>query len=394
MFNWFAEVATVCGLNLRNLRHRLDSSLVAVIGFAGVVTVFVAVLSISTGFNATLQATGSPDVAIVMRGGAGAELNSVLTSNNARLIGEAPGVITTADGPLVSPQLLVIINRPKKSTGLETNVSFRGVDAGAFKVNPRIQIVRGRNFRPGLNEIIVGTRAASEFRGLQLGGRLKSGRTTWKIVGVFNDGGGLYSSEIWGDLPAVQAAYHRGPSLSSVHVKLASPAAFDKFKQSLESDPQLNVSVERESDYFAEQARAISGFITGVGSVIALLMGIGAVFGAINTMYTAVSARSTEIASLRALGFGRSPVLISVLVEGVLLGLVGGVIGSAVAYGFFNGFEASTFNNFSQIVFAFAVTPTLLAVGVGYALLMGLIGGLLPAFRAMRIPIAAALRGL
>lgn len=392
--NWLLETITVSWLNLRNLRHRLDSSLVAVVGFAGVVTVFVAVLSIGAGFDATLRATGSRDVAIVMRGGAGTEISSVISGDDARLVGEAPGVKATATGPMASSQLLVIVNVPKRSTGLDANVPVRGVDQNAFLVNPQVHLVAGRRFKPGLNEIIVGQRAASEFKGLQLGDQLKSGRTTWKVVGIFDDGGGLYGSEAWADLPAVQNAFRRGPSLSSLHVKLQSAARFDRFKQSLTSNPQLKVSVERETDYFAEQAQALSSFITGVGSVIALLMGIGAVFGAINTMYTAVSARGQEIATLRALGFSRLPVLISVLVEGLLLGLLGGILGSAVAYGFFNGFQASTFNNFSQVVFEFMVTPHLLAVGVGYALLMGLIGGLLPAIKAMRIPIAGALRGL
>lgn len=392
--NWLSETATVSWLNLRNLRHRLDSSIVAVVGFAGVVTVFVAVLSISAGFDATLKTTGSPHVAIVLRGGAGVEINSVLIPPAPSLVGQAPGVLANASGPVASSQVVAIVNVPKRSTGLDANVPFRGVDQNAFKVNPRLHIVAGRNFKPGLNEIIVGRRAASEFKGLELGDRFKSGRTTWTVVGIFDDGGALYESEIWADLPAVQAAFRRGPSISSLHVKLQSPAAFARFEQALEHNPQLNVSAERETAYFAEQAHAMSSFITGVGSVIALLMGIGAVFGAINTMYTAVSARGAEIATLRALGFGRTPVLVSVLIEGLLLGLIGGVIGGAVAYGFFNGFQASTFNNFSQIVFEFMVTPHLLTVGVGYALIMGLAGGLLPGIKAMRTPISVALRGL
>lgn len=392
---WIHQLYAVCILNLRNLGGRLDSSLVAVVGFTGVVTVFVGVFAIREGFDATLRETGSPGVVIVMRGGAGAEINSVLAGADAKLVGNAPGVVATSGGPLASEELMVQLNLPKKSTGLDSNVPFRGVDPNAFLVHDKVHLVEGRNFTPGINEVIVGLRASHEFRGLELGGTIHSGSHDWKVVGVFDDGG-LYSSEVWGDLSLLQAAYLRGSSVCSVYVKLGSESDFQAFKDALTSDPRLNVSVQRESEYYAEQSRALSTFISIAGTVIGLLMGIGAVFGAINTMYTSVSSRATEIATLRALGFGRSPVLLSVLVEGMLLGAVGGLIGGVLAYAFFNGIETSTLgaSTFSQVAFQFRVTPGLLLDGVIYALLMGLLGGLLPAVRAVRMPIATSLRQL
>jgi|SRR5215469_70991 len=391
---WVYQLFTVCALNLRNLKGRLDSSLVAVIGFTGVVMVFVAVFAIREGFDATLLETGSPDVVIVMRGGAGAEVNSVLSINDAKQVTGAPGIVATAAGPLTSDELLVQLSMPKRDTGLDVNVPFRGVDADAFLVHGKVHIVAGRNFQPGLNEVIVGVRASHEYRGFDLGQTIHSGPYQWNIVGLFDDGG-VYSSEVWGDLTVMQAAYKRGSSLESVYVKLTSPDAFQVFKDYLTTNPQLTVSVERETDFYAEQSKNMSSFITGAGAFIAFLMGIGAIFGAINTMYNSVSSRAAEIATLRALGFGRSPVLLSVLVEGMLLGLLGGVIGGALAYVLFNGIETSTLgSNFAQVAFSFEVTLRLLVQGAVYALMMGLVGGLLPALRAVRMPIASSLRQL
>lgn len=391
---WLYQLITVCTLNLNNLKGRLDSSIVAVIGFTGVVMVFVAVFAIRDGFDATLRETGSPDVAIVMRGGAGAEVNSVLSGNDAKLVAQAPGIEMAADGPLASMELLAQLSLPKIATGLDNNVPFRGVDSNAFLVHDKVHIIAGRAFRPGLNEVIVGIRAAHEYQGLALGDTIHSGPYNWNVVGIFDDGG-MYASEIWGDLTVMQAAYKRGSSVESVYAKLASPTAFQKFKDELTSNPQLNVSVERESDFYAEQSRNMSNFITGAGAFIAFLMGIGAIFGAVNTMYNSVSNRAAEIATLRAIGFGRSPVLLSVLVEGMLLGLVGGVVGGLLAYVLFNGIETSTMGaNFAQIAFQFRVTPHLLLQSTVYALLMGLLGGLLPGIRAVRMPIASSLRQL
>ncbi|HEV2211817.1 MAG TPA: ABC transporter permease, partial [Gammaproteobacteria bacterium] len=309
---WITQLWSVSVLNLRNLQSRLDSSLVAIVGFTGVVTVFVGVFAIREGFRATLQETGSPSVAIVMRGGAGAEINSVLGGNDAKLVGLAPGVVSSAGGPLISQEVMVQLDLQKKNTDLESNVPFRGVDANGFLVHDKVHIVAGRPFNPGLNEVLVGVRASHEYKGLEIGNTIHSGTHDWKVVGLFDDGG-LYSSEVWGDLTLLQGAYQRGNSVCSVFAKLGSPAAFQAFKDALTTDPRLNVSVQRETDYYAEQSQALSTFISIAGSIIGILMGIGAVFGAINTMYNSVSSRATEIATLRAIGFGRSPVLLSVL---------------------------------------------------------------------------------
>ncbi|HET6725926.1 MAG TPA: ABC transporter permease [Gammaproteobacteria bacterium] len=391
--NVFRQFWSVSALNLRSLPGRLDAALVALIGFAGVVAVLVGVLSIRAGFQATLSGTGQQNVAIVLRGGASTEINSVLLHNDVLAIDSAPGIAAAVEGPLTSPELLVLINRAKRGSDVEANVPFRGVTANAFQVHPRVHIVAGRMFKPGLNEVIVGQAAAEEFSGLQRGSTFKSGRYTWRVVGIMA-GGGMHESEIWTDLSALQQAYRRGNSVESVYVKLNSPADFDRFKAAVSHDPRLNVSVKRETEYYAEQSQALTQLIGVAGSIIALLMGIGAVFGAINTMYTIVSDRSREIATLRALGFGRLAVLASVLLEGAVLGLAGGALGGLAAYLAFNGFQASTVNQFSQVVFEFAVTPALIGAGVVYALIMGFVGGLLPAIRAARMPVATAIREL
>jgi putative ABC transport system permease protein len=389
----FRQFWSVNLLNLRNLPGRLDAALVALIGFAGVVAVLVGVLSIRQGFRATLMGTGQKDVAIVLRGGASTETYSVLLNDDVRAIDTAPGIAPGADGPLTSPELLVLISRTKRGSDLQANVPFRGVTMNAFKVHSGVHIVAGRMFKPGLHEVVVGRSAAAAYQVLGLGSTFKSGRFSWHVVGIMA-GGGMHASEIWTDLRALEQAYQRGNSVESVYVKLASPAAFARFKSALKKDPRLTVSVKRERRYYAEQSETLSKLIGVAGGVIALLMGIGAIFGAINTMYTIVSDRNREIATLRALGFGRVAVLASVLLEATLLGLAGGIVGGLVAYLAFNGFQASTVNQFSQIVFAFSVTPTLIVAGIIYALIMGFIGGLLPAIRAARLPVATAIRDL
>ncbi len=391
---WLYQLYTVCVLNFSNLKARLDSSLVAIIGFTGVIMVFVAVFAIRDGFNATLRESGSPDVAVVLRGGAGAEVNSVLSINDAQQVASAPGIKQGANGALTSNELLVQLSMPKLDSGTDANVPFRGVDENAFLVHDKVRVTEGRNFQPGLNEVIVGVRASHQYKGLHLGDTIKSGPYQWKVVGLFDDGG-VYASEIWGDLTVMQAAYKRGSSLESVYAKLATPDSLQSFKDFLTSNPQLTVSVDRETDFYAEQSKAMNAFITVAGAFIAFLMGIGAIFGAVNTMYNSVSSRAAEIATLRALGFGRSPVLLSVLVEGMLLGLVGGIVGGILAYLLFNGIETSTMgSNFAQIAFSFRVTTGLLVEGAVFALFMGLLGGLLPAIRAVRMPIATSLRQL
>jgi putative ABC transport system permease protein len=312
------------------------------------------------------------------------------------VIADAPGLARNGDGSLASAELFVIINLPKRSTGTDANVPLRGVEPSAVQVRDKLNIVQGRLFEWGKNEAIVGVGASQQFAGLEVGGKLRVGRYDWPIVGVFSAGGGSAESEIWTDASVLQGAYHRGDSFQSVYVKLTSPDAFTKFKDAITTDPRLNVKVMRQTEYYAEQSTAVTKLITTLGVLIAGLMALGAVFGALNTMYTAVSARTREIATLRALGFGSGSVVVSVMVEAVVLALVGGGIGAGLAYFAFNGFQTATMNwqSFSQIAFAFQVTPQLLAEGILLATLIGLVGGLFPAIRAARLPIAAALREL
>lgn len=396
MLNWLSQVVAVTGLNLRTVGQRRGASLAAVVGVAGVVAVFVTVLSIAEGFRKTMTAGASPDTAIVLRSGTDSEMMSGIVRDQARIIAEAPGVRRAAAGPVASSELYVVVDVPKRSTGTDANVPLRGVQPAAFSVRDQIRIVQGRRFEPGRNEVIVGKAAAAEFAGLDLGNHLHWGENDWTVVGIFTAGGGLAESEIWCDVGVLQPAYRRGNTFQSVYAKLESPAAFDRFKDALTTDPRLDVKVVRESDYYAEQSRALYAIITGLGTTIAVLMGVGAVFGALNTMYTAVASRMREIATLRALGFNSGPVVISVLAESLALALLGGLLGGGAAYLAFNGYQAATLNwsSFSQVAFAFTVTPRLLVQGIVYALLMGLVGGLFPAIRAARLPVATALREL
>ncbi len=389
---WLRQTLLTSAHSLGTLGRRLESSLAAVFGFAGVVLVMLAVLSIRSGFRATLAASGSPDIAIVLHGGAGTEVNSVLGAQLIPVIAQAPGIARSGGVRLISPQLLTQVSLTKRLTGTMAEVSFRGVTAQALQIDPRLRIVRGRMFTPGLDEIIVGADAQRDFRGLRVGSVLHAGPYRWRVVGVFDDGGGLHDSELWTSLPVLQGAYHRGSSFSSLYVRLRSSAAFERFKRFLTANPRLDVSVQRESAYFAAQARNLALFIDIVGGAIALLMGGGAVFGAINTMYTAVTVRTRELATLRALGFARSAVLCSVLLESAVLAALGGLGGAALAYALFNGFRATTYNQFSVVAFRFAVTPHLIALGILYALALGIAGGALPAVRAARLSIAAGLR--
>jgi putative ABC transport system permease protein len=396
MFNWIAQTIAVTALNLRTIPQRLGSSAVAVIGIAGVVVVLVSVLSIAAGFTAAMRDSGSPTRALVMRSGADSEMTSGLSGPEVDIIKQAPGLRRGEQAALASAELYVIIDLPKKSTNTPANVPMRGVEPAALAVREEVSITEGRALQFGTNEVIVGRGATGQFAGLGLGQTITSGQNTWQVVGIFEADGGVAETEIWCDARVLQGAYRRGNSFQTVLARLDSSDTFDTFRDWLTSNPQLNVQVRRETEYYAQQSRALSGLIQGVGFGIAALMGIGAVFGAILTMYTAVSTRSREIATLRALGFNTTSVVVSVLVESLALAAIGGMIGGVAAYLAFNGYQTSTMNfqTFSQVAFAFAVTPQLLVMGLVYALVMGLIGGLLPAVRAARLPIPAALREL
>ena len=396
MVNWFSQVASVTKLSLQTILERKGSAAAAAFGIAGVVAVLVATLSIAQGFRHAMVASGDASTALVLRSGSDSEMMSFMWGADTRFIGDAPGVAQSDHGPLASPELFVIINLPKRSTGTDANVPMRGIRPEGFQVHDTVAIMEGRSFEPGRNEVIVGVGAAHEFAGLDLGATIQVGRSDWTIVGIFAANGGLAESEIWTDATVLQGAYQRGNTYQSVVAKLSSPQVFPEFKDALMSDPRLNVKVMRQTDYYVDQSTVVYNLITGLGTLIASLMAVGAVFGALNTMYTAVSARTREIATLRALGFHSGPVVISVLVVSLFLALAGGAVGGAAAYFVFDGFRAATMNwqSFSQVAFAFNVTPQLLIQGVIYATVIGLIGGLLPAIRAARLPIAKALREL
>lgn len=392
--NWLSQIFSVSLFNLRAIPERKGSAISAAVGIAGVVLVLVGVLAIAEGFRKAMTSTVPGDVAIVLRSGSDTEMNSSISLEQARLIRDAPGVARNEKGPLVSTELFVIIDMKKRSTGTDANVPLRGVSEASFDVRGNITMLEGRRFETGKNEIVVGSGAARTFEGLDLGGEIRIGRQLWKVVGIFSADGGLPESEIWTDAEVLRPAYQR-TGYQSMYAKLSSPGSFYEFKDALTLDPQLEKPrVIRLAEFYSEQSEMITKFIKGIGVNIAGLMALGALFGALNTMYGAVSSRTREISTLRALGFGSLPVVVSVLVESVVIAILGGLAGAGVAYLAFNGYQASTINwqTFSQVTFAFAVTPKLLVTAIVWSATLGLIGGFFPAIRAARLPIAAALR--
>ena len=397
MLRWLTQTVAVTALNLRTIPARMSSSAVAIVGIAGVVVVLVSVLSIAAGFNAAMRQSGSPQRALVMRSGADSEMTSGLGGPEVDIIKQAPGMRREGQTPLASAELYVIIDLPKKSMpDSSANVPLRGVEPTVLKVRDDVSVIQGRMLQFGTNEVIVGRGALAQFMGLSLGADVKSGQNVWRVVGVFEANGGVAETEVWADSRTLQGVYRRGNSYQSVLARLDSTDSLTAFRDWLTSNPQLNVMVRRENEYYAGQSQALTRLIQTIGFGIAALMGLGAVFGAILTMYTAVATRAREIATLRALGFNSLSVVVSVLTESLALGALGGLIGGIAAYIAFNGYQTSTMNfqTFSQVAFAFRVTPQLLMLGLAYALIMGLVGGLLPAIRAARLPIPSALREL
>jgi putative ABC transport system permease protein len=394
--NWFSQTLAVTLVTLRSIPQRLGSSVVAMIGIAGVVIVFTAVLSIAEGFRAAMQGTGDPRTVIVLRSGSDTEMTSGFSGEEARLISEGPGIERGPDGALASPELFVIIGHPLRRSGTDANVPLRGVTPAALLVRPETRIVEGRMFQPGTSEIVVGRAASQQFSGLSVGSTVRAGDTSWQVVGIFDANGSVAESELWGDAFVVQSAYRRGNSYQSVYLRLETEDSLQPLADALTTDPRLNVTAIREPDYFAQQSQLLQSVIRTIGFAIAGLMGLGAIFGAVNTMYSAVAARTREIATFRALGFGASPVVVSVLIEALLLSLVGGLIGGLAAWAAFDGYQTATMNwqSFSQVAFAFTVTPGLLMLGLMFAAVMGLLGGMLPAISAARLPVVSALRQL
>lgn len=390
------QIGAVTAMNLKSIPSRLGSSLVIVIGIAGVVGVLVALLSMAAGFEATLASTGRADRVILLRGGATDELGSVIYKSQGDAVRDAAGIKKGPDGQPLALLEIYMLTEVVKRGGEGSNVVVRGTSPNVMRVRDEVKLVAGRLYQPGTREVIVGRGAQAEFVGLDLGKTVDVRDGAWTIVGIFETGGDSHESEIWADLATLQSASRRTAAYNSLTLVLddASAAGFTAFKDRLTTDPRLNLQVQREPDYYRSRSVGLSQFINGLGYTVGVIMAIGALFGALNTMYAAISTRTTEIGTLRAIGFGGLPVVVSILLEALLLSFIGSVIGAVIAYLFFNGYTVSTLNiqTFSQTAFAFQVTPAVLMQGVTWALVIGFIGGLFPALRAARLPIIEALR--
>ena len=388
------QALAVARMGVSTLPQRIGASSVILVGIAGVVGVLVALLAMSGGLAQTLRATGSNDTAIVLRAGATGELTSAMTHGDATLVAQAPGIARDARGvPLASPELLMVVNLRKRGSSGDANVQLRGVGPLARAVHTHVRLLQGRWFKPGLRELVVGVGAEREFAGVKLGDSVRLGRQPWKVVGVFRSGD-AHDSELWADADTMASTYRWG-DFSVVNVRLAKPSDFATLKAALLSNPQLHVMVQTTRAYYAAQSEGVTKVIRIVGIAVGVIMALGAIFGALNTMYAAISARGREIATLRAIGFGGLPVVLAVLLETLLLALLGGVLGGAIAWLLFNGYTVSTLGaDFSQVVFQFHVSPVLLVQGLKWALAIGFIGGIFPALRAARVPVSVALREL
>jgi putative ABC transport system permease protein len=387
------QALAITGIGIRSLPARWAPSLVIVVGLAGVVAVFTALLAMSTGFVATLKATGRSDAAIILRGGSDAELNSAFDRASTDLIKEEPGIATGADGkPLASAELMVIaelVRRDDVRNG--ANITLRGVEPAGLALRPQLRIIGGRTFTPGLRELIVGRGVLQQFQGAAIGDVVRMRGSEWKVVGTFATGD-AHDSEMWTDINVARSTFGRSGS-SSVLAALDGPDGLARLKSAVAAEPRLSLDVLREQEYFSGQTKQFRQTIGFLAGVVTLIMALGAVFAALNSMYAAVATRSKEIATLRALGFGGLPVVVSVMTEALLLAVGGGVLGALIAYALFNNFSVSTLGqNFTQVVFNFKVTPQLVARALVIAVVIGMIGGLMPALRAARLPVTASLR--
>jgi putative ABC transport system permease protein len=382
--------------NIRSVRRRWTSSLVAILGIAGTVAVFVAMLALARGFKATIVSSGLPENAIVQQAGSDTEMTSAVLLEDTRSISDLPQVARRGSDALVSPEVVVIAALVMKGSGTDANVQVRGVSPRVLDVRDNVKITAGRFLTPGLYEIVVGRNALTTYQGLELGRKVKIGPGTWTVIGLMDAGGSAFDSEVWADSAVLNGAYGRPPSVfQSMTVKLTSVDAFDGFKKALAADPRLEVKTDRERDYYASQSQLVTTLITVLGGLVAAVMGVGAILGAANTMYSAVSERGREIAVLRALGFGGRSIVTSFLVESMWIAFIGGIVG-CIAVLPVNGITTGTINwqTFSHLNFAFRITPDLLLLGVGFAMLMGIVGGLPPAIRAARANVAATIRAL
>ncbi len=382
----------IAWIGLATVPERLGATSVVVVGIAGVVGVLVALQAMAAGFEATLAAAGRDDTVLVLRAGANAELSSALDRPAATLIAQAPGIARdTRDVPIASAEIIVVASVPKRATGTDANLEVRGVGPAVWALRPQVRILSGRRFTPGRRELIVGEGALRQFSGLEIGSRLNLNNQDWRIVGVFASGD-THASEVWGDAESLMAAYRRN-GFQSVAARLTAPTTIAPLRAALAADPRLRVDVETTRAYYSKQSERLTKVIRSIGTGVAVIMALGAVFGALNTMYAAVANRAREIATLRALGFTGVPVVVAVMLETMTLALAGGALGACIAWGVFNGFTVSTLgSNFSQVVFQFQVTPELMLRGLQWALAIGFVGGLFPALRAATLAVTAALR--
>jgi len=382
--------------NFRSIRARWTSTIVAILGIAGTVGVFVAMLSLAHGFKSTLVASGSPGNALLLRAGSPSEMMGGVTLDSVKIVQDAPGIARDAAGPLITQEVVGVVPIPLVSTGTDANVQIRGVSPNVLRIRTFVKVIAGRMFNPGLSELVVGKNASKTYSGLTLGNTVDMAGGHWKVVGIFDAGGSAFDSEIWTDSKILNDVLKRPDNIfQSVTVHLDSPESFSQFKAAITSDPRLNLDVTREIDYYAKQSTTMTTLITVLGGLVAAVMAIGAVFGALNTMYSAVAERGREIATMRALGFTSFNVILSFLFEALLISFVGGILGCLFVLPL-NGFTTSTMNfqTFSNLAFAFKITLDLLLLGVLFALVMGILGGMFPAIRAARLPVAQALRDL
>jgi putative ABC transport system permease protein len=388
-----AQIRAVVAMNVLSLPSRWSLSLATVFAVTVVVAVLLSFLAMANGFQRTVAGSGADDVAVVLRDGAEAEINSVLTREQVNLLREAPGIASGPDGPLVSAELYVIVDGIKRSSGTRANLPLRGIEGAGLSLRPGVELLDGRMFRPGTNELIVGAGVLREFDGFELGQEMRFGRSTWRVVGVFSIPGTVFDSELWADARVVQSLFQRGSSFQTLRARLAGPEQFTAFADHVRNEPRLQLDVKRETDYFASQASGTTDLIMYLGWPLGIAMAFGALAGALNTMYTSVATREREIATLRAIGFSGTAAFVGTLVESLLLALIGGLLGAALAYLFFDGLSAATLGgSFTQVVFSFELSAGLLWQGALLALLIGLLGGVFPAWRAARVTVDAAFR--
>lgn len=386
-----SQTVAVISMNIRSMPQRLWMSLATLLAVAIVVAVLLAFLAMSNGFKATVQNSGSDHLAIILREGSQAELNSVMTRDQVRIMEQSPGVFNNETGPVSSAELYVVVDGIKRTTQTEVNLPLRGLSLSGITMRNNIQLIEGRMFEPGTNEIIVGASALREFEGFDLGKQIKLGRTNWTVVGVFGANGSVFESELWADVKTLQTQFNRGSSYQIMRAQLETPGDVSALEAYVKADPRLNLEVKTEAQYFSEQASGLGDLIFYLGWPLSIAMALGALAGALNTMYTSVSQREREIATLRAIGFSSISAFVGTLAESMMLAFLGGIMGTAAAYVFFDGVTASTLGgSFTQIVFDFQISSAVFVDGIQLALIIGFVGGFFPALRASRLPVIRA----